>query len=41
MSFIVNQDGVIYQQDLGDQTGELASKMTAYNPDGSWEPAQH
>jgi hypothetical protein len=41
MTFIVNQDGVIYQQDLGDQTGELAPKMTAYNPDGSWEPAQH
>jgi Protein of unknown function (DUF2950) len=41
MTFIVNQDGVIYQQDLGDQTDELASKMTAYNPDGSWEPAQH
>jgi hypothetical protein len=40
MTFIVNQDGVIYQQDLGDQTGELASKMTAYNPDSSWEPAQ-
>ena len=41
MTFIVNQDGVIYQQDLGDQTGELASKITAYNPDSSWEPAQH
>jgi hypothetical protein len=41
MTFIVNQDGVIYQQDLGDQTGALAPKMTAYNPDGSWEPAQN
>jgi len=41
MTFIVNQDGVIYQQDLGDQTGDLASKITAYNPDSSWEPAQH
>jgi hypothetical protein len=40
MTFIVNQDGVIYQQDLGDQTGDLASKITAYNPDSSWEPAQ-
>jgi hypothetical protein len=41
MTFIVNQDGVIYQQDLGDQTSDLASKITAYNPDSSWEPAQH
>jgi hypothetical protein len=41
MTFIVNQDGVVYQQDLGDQTGDLASKTIAYNPDSSWEPAQH
>jgi hypothetical protein len=40
MTFIVNQDGVIYQQDLGDQTADLASKITTYNPDSSWEPAQ-
>lgn len=40
MTFIVNQDGVIYQQDLGDQTDELASKATAYNPDSSWEPVK-
>jgi hypothetical protein len=41
MTFIVNQDGVIYQQDLGDQTGDIASKITAYDPGSSWEPAQH
>jgi Protein of unknown function (DUF2950) len=41
MTFIVNQDGVIYQQDLGDQTSDLAAKITAYNPDSPWEPAQH
>jgi DUF2950 family protein len=40
MTFIVNQDGVIYQQDLGEQTTELASKITAYNPDSSWQAAQ-
>ena len=40
MTFIVNQDGVVYQQDLGEQTSDLASKITAYNPDSSWEPAQ-
>jgi hypothetical protein len=41
MTFIVNQDGVVYQQDLGEQTSDLASKISAYNPDASWEPAQH
>ena len=40
MSFIVNQDGIVYQKNLGDQTGDLASQITAYNPDGSWQPAQ-
>jgi hypothetical protein len=41
MTFIVNQDGVVYQQDLGDQTSELAAKITAYNPDSSWQPSQN
>jgi hypothetical protein len=40
MTFIVNQDGVVYQQDLGDQTSDLASQITAYNPDNSWRAAQ-
>jgi DUF2950 family protein len=40
MTFIVNQDGVVYQQDLGEQTGDLALQITAYNPDSSWQPAQ-
>ena len=40
MTFIVNLDGVVYQQDLGDQTTDSASKITAYNPDSSWQPAQ-
>lgn len=40
MTFIVNQDGVVYQQDLGEQTSDLASKITAYNPDSSWRSAQ-
>lgn len=40
MTFIVNQDGVVFQQDLGDQTTNLASQTTAYNPDNSWRSAQ-
>jgi hypothetical protein len=39
MTFIVNQDGIVYQQDLGEQTTDTASKITAYNPDDSWQPA--
>jgi len=40
MTFIVDQDGVVYQQDLGEQTGDLASQITAYNPDSSWRASQ-
>jgi hypothetical protein len=36
MTFVVNQDGKIYQKDLGTNTGAIASSMTAYNPDKSW-----
>jgi hypothetical protein len=37
MTFIINQNGVVYQKDLGDQTGEIAGAMTEYNPDKSWK----
>ncbi len=36
MTFIVNQDGVVYEKDLGPQTGVLAKAMTRFNPDKSW-----
>jgi hypothetical protein len=36
MTFIVNQDGVIYENDLGQDTEKLASGMTEYNPDKTW-----
>lgn len=38
MTFIVNQDGQIYQKDLGPNTGQIASEMVAYNPDATWQP---
>lgn len=37
MTLIVNQDGVVYQKDLGTQTSALAKAMTKFNPDKSWE----
>jgi hypothetical protein len=36
MTFIVNQDSVVYQKDLGENTAELAKAITEYNPDSSW-----
>jgi Protein of unknown function (DUF2950) len=40
MTFIVNQDGKIYQKDLGPQTEKIAAAMTEYNPDKTWQPAE-
>ncbi len=37
-SFIINQQGVIYQKDLGKDTTTAAKAMTAFNPDPSWTP---
>jgi hypothetical protein len=36
MTFIVNQDGTIYQKDLGVNTSKLAASLTEYNPDSTW-----
>ena len=36
MTFIVNQQGRVYQRDLGTKTGKLAPAMKAYDPDPSW-----
>ena len=37
MTFIVNQQGRIYQKDLGDKTAKIVKKMRAYDPDPSWK----
>jgi hypothetical protein len=37
MTFIVNQLGIVYQDDLGENTAEIAAKMTAYDPGPNWE----
>ena len=39
-TFIVNQQGRIYQKDLGPKTVKIAKAMTAYDPDDTWTPAQ-
>ena len=37
MTLIVNHDGIIYEKNLGPNTDAVARKMTAYNPDASWQ----
>nr|WP_246270506.1 DUF2950 domain-containing protein [Paraburkholderia solisilvae] len=40
MSFIVNQDGQVYQKDLGPRTASAADAIRSFDPDASWQPAQ-
>ena len=40
MTFIVDEDGVVYQKDLGKKTDVLARAMKEYNPDSSWQRAE-
>jgi hypothetical protein len=37
MTFLVNHDGTVYQKDLGPKTAQTAERMTAYEPDPSWQ----
>ena len=36
MTFIVNQDGVVYEKDLGPKTAEMAKDMARYDHDATW-----
>jgi hypothetical protein len=36
MTFIVDQTGIIYQKDLGENTAEIAQQMTDYKRDNTW-----
>ena len=36
MTFIVNQQGRVFQKDLGASTAKAARKLNAYDPAGSW-----
>lgn len=39
MTFIVNQDGKVYQSDLGPATADKAGKMSRFDPGPGWTPA--
>jgi hypothetical protein len=36
MTFMVNQDGVVFQKDLGDDTAAVAAAIEAFDPDPTW-----
>jgi len=38
MTFQINQSGMLYQKDLGEDTVAAAPAIEAYDPDASWEP---
>jgi hypothetical protein len=40
MTFIVNQNGIVYQKNLGKNTAAIASSMKLYNPDKSWKKVE-
>jgi hypothetical protein len=40
MTFIVNQQGRVFQKNLSAKTAKLAKGMTTYDPDETWTPAE-
>jgi hypothetical protein len=37
MTFIINQEGRVYQKNFGPDTDKIAAAMTEYNPDPTWQ----
>jgi hypothetical protein len=40
MTFIVGQQGVVFQKNLGERTDEAVKAITTYDPDESWVPTR-
>jgi len=40
MTFVVTQSGVVYQKDLGKDTGAIAQRINRYQMDGTWTAVQ-
>jgi hypothetical protein len=40
MTYLVNQDDVVYEKDLGPDTVQVAKGMIKYNPDSTWHAAE-
>jgi DUF2950 family protein len=39
-SFLVSNDGVVYEKDLGPKTLDTFRSMELFNPDGTWSPVE-
>jgi hypothetical protein len=37
MTFIVNQQGRVYEKNLGPETSQIAGAMIEYDPDPTWK----
>jgi Protein of unknown function (DUF2950) len=40
MTFIVNQNGIVFEKNLGPTTGDVAKAMDQFNPDLTWKPSK-
>jgi hypothetical protein len=40
MTYLVDQDDVVYAKDLGPSTAHVATRMTEYRPDATWQPEE-
>jgi len=40
MTFVVNQDGLVYQKDLGKNTEKLADALVLFDPDNTWQKVE-
>jgi hypothetical protein len=41
MTFVVNQEGIVYEKNLGRDTAAIARRMKIYDPDQSWRVVAH
>ncbi len=40
MTFVVNHEGVVFEKDLGKETGKIVGAMNRFDPDQSWKKAE-
>ena len=40
MTFMINQNGVVYEKDLGKTTDQVAAAIAQFNPDKSWRTVE-
>ena len=40
MTFIVNQQGKVFQTNLGPRTAKIVARMSAFDPDNTWTMVQ-